>query len=45
MEFAAKNNFKKVYRCYIAYTLSGPAAANINIKILTQLPNKKIMGR
>ena len=45
MEFVTKDNFKKVYRCYIVYTLSGLVAANINIKILTLFPNKKTMGR
>ena len=44
-EFAAKDNFKEMCRYYMAHTLSGPAAANINIKILTPLPNKRIMGR
>ncbi|OCK96726.1 uncharacterized protein K441DRAFT_550194, partial [Cenococcum geophilum 1.58] len=44
-EFAAKDNFKEVRRRYIAYALGGPAAANINIKILTLLPNKRMIGR
>ena len=45
IEFAAKDNFKKVRRRYIAYTLSGLVAANINIKMLILLPNKRIIGR
>ena len=45
MEFAAKDNFKEVCRCYMARALSRPAATNINIKIPTPLPNKRIMGR
>jgi len=32
-------------RRYIAYALSGLAAANINVKMLTLLPNKRTMGR
>ena len=45
MEFAAKDNFKEVCRRYIAYALSGPAAVNINIKMPTPLPNKRIISR
>jgi hypothetical protein len=45
MEFATKDNFKEARRRYIARALSRPAAANINIKMLTLLPNKRIMGR
>ena len=45
MEFATKDNFKEARRRYMARALSGPVAANINIKILTLLPNKRIMGR
>ncbi|OCK98014.1 uncharacterized protein K441DRAFT_545755, partial [Cenococcum geophilum 1.58] len=44
-EFAAKDNFKEVRRRYIARALSGPVAANINIKMPTLLPNKRTMGR
>ena len=45
MEFAAKDNFKEIRRRYIAYALGGPVAANINIKILILLLNKRIIGR
>ena len=45
MEFAAKDNFKKAYRHYITCTFSGPAAANINVKMPTLLPNKRTMSR
>jgi len=45
MEFAVKNNFKEMRRRYIAHAFSGPVAANINIKILTLLPNKRIIGK
>jgi hypothetical protein len=45
MEFATKDNFKEARRYYIARALSRPAAANINIKILTPLLNKRIIGR
>jgi len=45
MEFAAKDNFKEARRRYIARALGGPAAININIKMPTPLPNKRIMGK
>jgi len=45
MEFAAKDNFKEARRRYIARALSGPAAVNINVKMLTLLPNKRTIGR
>jgi len=45
MEFATKDNFKEARRYYIARALGGLVAANINIKILTLLPNKRIIGR
>jgi len=45
MEFTVKDNFKEARRRYIAYTFSGPVAANINIEILTPLPNKRMIGR
>ena len=45
MEFAAKNNFKEARRRYIAHALSGSVAAKINIKMLTLLLNKRIIGR
>jgi len=44
-EFAAKDNFKKAHRCYMAYALGRPAAANINVKMLTPLPNKRTIGK
>ena len=45
MEFATKDNFKETRRRYIARALGRLVAANINIKILTLLPNKRIIGR
>ena len=45
MEFATKDNFKEARRRYIARALSRLAATNINIKILTLLPNKRTIGR
>ena len=45
MEFAAKDNFKEIYRHYIARAFGGLVATNINIKMLTLLPNKRIIGR
>ena len=45
MEFAAKDNFKEACRCYIAHALGRPMAININIKIPTPLPNKRMIGR
>ena len=45
IEFTTKDNFKEARRRYIARAFSRPAAANINIKILTLLPNKRTIGR
>ena len=45
MEFATKDNFKEARRRYIACALGRLAAANINVKILTLLPNKRTIGR
>jgi hypothetical protein len=45
MEFATKDNFKEARRRYIARALGRPVAANIDIKMLTPLPNKRIIGR
>ena len=45
IEFTTKDNFKEARRRYIARALSGLAATNINIKILTLLLNKRIIGR
>ena len=45
MEFAAKDNFKEIYRHYIARAFGGLVATNINIKMLTLLPNKRMIGR
>ena len=45
MEFAAKDNFKEVCRCYMARALSRLVAANIDVKMPTLLPNKRMMGR
>jgi hypothetical protein len=45
MEFATKDNFKEARRRYIARAFGGPVATNIDIKMPTLLPNKRMMGR
>jgi hypothetical protein len=44
-EYAAKDDFKKERRRYVARTLGGRVAVNIDVEMPTPLPNKRTMGR